>query len=74
MQREAFYRAVGQAFQDGEAAQDNFAYAAGRWGDEKAIDILQNQTGRIGQLRGSLFSADGCLRGDKQGETRRQSG
>ncbi|WP_439926213.1 hypothetical protein [Nitrobacter sp. JJSN] len=59
MQREEFYRAVGQTFQEGEAAIDNFAYVVGRWGDEKAIEILQSQTSRIGQLRGSMFSADG---------------
>jgi hypothetical protein len=59
LQREEFFRALQHAFQDGEAAQGKFAYAVLHWGDEKAIEILQNQTDRIGQLRGSRLSADG---------------
>jgi hypothetical protein len=50
-QREEFFRAVGQAFRDGETAQQNIAYALGRWGEDRAIEMLQ-ETGRIGHLRG----------------------
>lgn len=58
-QREEFFRAVGQAFQDGEEAQENLAYALGRWGEDRAIEILQKEAGRVGQVRGSMLTADG---------------
>jgi len=56
--REAFFDAVGQAYQDPEQAVRNIAYALGRFGVGRTIDILERQPGRIGLPRGAWYTQD----------------
>jgi len=56
--REAFFYAVGQAYQDPEQAVRNIAYALGRFGVRRTIEILERQPGRIGATRGAWYTAD----------------
>jgi hypothetical protein len=63
LKREEFFQAVAVAFQDPTEAQSNIAYAMGRWGTERAAEILERETSRIGQVRGSMLSRDGWTEG-----------
>jgi len=56
--REAFFEAVELAYQDKKQAEENLAYALGRFGVHRTIEILERQPQRIGTPRGAWYTAD----------------
>lgn len=64
--REDFFDAIELAYQDKKQAEENIAYALGRWGVGPTLEILENQPWRIGVPRGAWYTPDRYAQGGNE--------